>query len=386
MNDIILGAHFYACGGGGALENGLALLEEIKQYFDSDSEVHVQYINITEVNDNDQLPVLAAMGAPQQFLKKGYNRSPVSAFNTLQSLTTKTFSALSPVETGPIAYGMSLLAAAANNIPILNGDGGGRAFPCLQLSTFANVDLDEPISAAPCILTSEKSRQEDGGIITIDCQSSVDIDAITRGIISTSKSFDQRASLAAFAMTGQQLKQPNACVPDMLLQSKVLGQKIREYVSDNLSCFNAIETLNGSQCMMKGRLNNIYSATNNGFDWVTLEFIDEISNQTFYVIAQNENMILWSEKLSTPMAMAPDLICCISEDATLMSNDEILNAWNKDTQDDRLKNMAIFTLPAASQINQPWFHEQFSNIFKRFGYFGCYRPLQVMNDGDHHAK
>ncbi|QMV13926.1 S-methyl thiohydantoin desulfurase domain-containing protein [Vibrio spartinae] len=374
LADVILGAHFYACGGGGAQKNGEELLKEIDKLFASTSDVQVQYIDIHEVQDTDQLPVLAAMGAPQKFLQKGYRSSPVTAFNDLEKTKNTTFSTLSPVETGPIAYGMSLLVAADRKIPIINGDGGGRAFPCLQLSTFANLALESPIAVSPCVLTSEKYLKEDGGVIAIGCKSSADVDAMTRGIISQSKSFDDRASLASFAMTGRQLKQTNAVVPGMLLKAKALGQHIRQCIEDQLSCFDVIETLDGAQCVMKGRLNNIITMTGNGFDWVAQEYQQDHSGKKYYVISQNENMILWADDLSMPVAMAPDLICCLSSDASLMSNDEIIDAWKADQDDPRLKEMAIFTVDAAPQINQPWFHEHFSEIFRRFGYFGNYHP------------
>lgn len=374
LADIILGAHFYACGGGGALKNGRDLLNEVSKVLDEKG-TEIEYIDLVEVNDTDRLPVMAAMGAPQKFLEKGYSKSPITAFNALEELCNTQFSTLSPVETGPIAYGMSLLVAAAKGIPIINGDGGGRAFPCLQLSTFANIGLKEPIAVAPSVLTSEKSIDDDGGLITIECDSSIDVDAMTRGIISTSQSFDERASLASFNMTGKQLKQPNALVPDMLIKSKKLGARIRECRSDNLSCFSAIEQLDGANCVMQGQLSNILTMTVNGFDWVAQEYSSNCSTKKFYVVSQNENMLLWSDDMSTPIALAPDLICCISSDASLMSNDEIINAWNESDPihpDPRLQEMAIFTLPAAEQINQPWFHDNFSIIFKKFGYFGNY--------------
>ena len=378
LADIILGAHFYACGGGGALKNGEELLLEIDKHFKSKSEVQIQYIDLAEIHDTDRLPVMAAMGAPQKFLEKGYSHSPISAFNALEELNTSTFSTLSPVETGPIAYGMSLLVAAAKSIPIINGDGGGRAFPCLQLSTFANINLGNPIAVSPCVLTSEKAIHEDGGMITINCDSSIDVDAMTRGIISSSTSFDDRASLASFSMTGKQLKQPNALVPDMLIKSKKLGARIRECISGNLSCFGAIDELDGAHCVMQGKLNSIRTTTVDGFDWVTQEYISNCSTKIFYVMSQNENMILWSNDMATPIALAPDLICCISSDAALMSNDEIVEAWNENSLDPSLQEMAIFTLPAPSQINQSWFHDNFAKIFKQLGYFGSYHsPMTI---------
>ncbi|KXF83237.1 DUF917 domain-containing protein [Enterovibrio coralii] len=381
MQDAILGAHFYACGGGGALVNGEDLLRAVSSYFPDEQSVCIEYLDIQDVKDTDTLPVLAAMGSPQKFLEKGYSKSPITAFEQLEEATQTRFTTLSPVETGPVAYGMSLLVAAAKNIPIINGDGGGRAFPCLQLSTFANVDLDHPISVSPAMLTSEKSLSEDGGVIRIDCQSSTDVDAMTRGIISTSESFDHRASLASFPMTGRQLKQENAVVADMLMKSIELGRDIRQLVNDKLSCFSAIEKLAGSQLVMKGRLTNVETKTVGGFDWVTLEYKEEKTNRKFTAISKNENMLVWADDMTTPVAMAPDLICCISSDATLMSNDEVIDAWEDDPESETLKNMAIFVLPASKEIDQPWFHKNFIEILQKLGYHGSYHtPIPMAKE------
>lgn len=371
---IILGAHFYACGGGGALENGTSLLNEIKTFFGSAEQVKVACRDIQEFKDSDQLAVLAAMGAPDEFLKKGYGKSPVKSFEEYQKIKQTTFSTVSPVETGAIAYGMSLLTAAVFDIPMINGDGGGRAFPCLQLSTFANDALEVPIAVSPCVLCSETTIAEGGASIQIECNSSADIDAMTRGIISYSSSFDQRASLASFAMNGAQLKQTNAVVPDMVTKCLELGRQLSECQAHNKPCFEVLNQLPGAQQVMYGELISINSQTQGGFDWVTLQYTAKDTGENFYVISQNENMLLWTDRLSEPVAMGPDLICCVTGNATLMSNDEILSAWQANPKDPRFQDMAIYTLPAAQQIQQPWFHEQFSTIFQKFNYFGRYHP------------
>jgi DUF917 family protein len=375
---LLLGAHFYACGGGGALANGQSLLDTIAQHVGGKAQVRIAAIDVEALGDHDLLPVLAAIGAPKEYLEKGYGKSPITAFDALQRCKNVQFSSVSPVETGPIAIGMSLLVAAFYDIPILNGDGGGRAFPCLQLSTFANPELDSPIAVSPAMLTSENSLQQDGAVLSIACSSSKDMDAMIRGIISNSVSFDHRASLAAFAMTGSQAKQQNAIVPGTLTHSLQLGRDIAECTASGQPCFRAIEQLNGAQCVMRGQLTNITLTTQGGFDWVTLEYRDHQFPRTKYsVIAQNENMLLWSDAYSFPLAMAPDLICCLSADATLMSNDEIFVAWHQHPDDERFKDMAIFTLPAAPQIQKRWFHDNFAQIFQRFGYYGCYHQFNT---------
>jgi len=373
LDDILVGAHFYACGGGGAMANGRQLLEEIKKQLIIKGLDYVTYINPMDVPDDEWLPVVAAMGSPQKFLKYGYSTSPLSAFIALQNLMKKrlnnpdfTFCSVTPVECGVVAYMMSFLVGVNLGIPVVNGDGGGRAFPSLEMATFANPNVKADIQVSPCVLTSEQTVIEGGVSMTLDCPSAITIDQLTRSLISIGVGFEERASFSGFAMTGSQLKQPNALVHQTLISARDLGRNIRE----SSNPVKTIQSLLEADLICEGQITRVESSTHAGYDWLDV-YITDAQQQEYIVVVKNENMMVWSKQADTPLVLAPDLICYIQPNGTVLSNTEIELHFQ---QSSKSLPIALFSLRAPKEIDNPWFHTQFAKVFESYGYNGAYHP------------
>jgi DUF917 family protein len=372
LDDIILGAHFYACGGGGALENGRQLVEETKKALQKRGLDYIEFLAPQDVPDNGWLPVLGAMGAPQQFLKYGYGKSPVSAFLTHERLLqvrlgnpSLTFCSMIAAESGTIAHGMALLVAATLGLPIVDGDGAGRAIPTLQMVTFANPDTKANIQLPPCVLTSETAVKEGGASLTLDCNDSASVDALARGIISAGAGFEDRASLSCFAMTGGQVKQPNAIVCNTLSKARDLGRSVRTS-TDPVKTVAALPT---AKLVCQGEITKVESSTRGGFDWLDVHI--KAGGDEYVVVAKNENMLVWSKQHDTPLVLSPDLICYIQPDGTVLSNSEIEAHFQQNTSS---MPVALFSLRADKAIDAPWFHQQYAAVFESYGYYGPYHP------------
>jgi len=372
LDDIILGAHFYSCGGGGALANGQQLVEETKAALKKRGVDYVEFFRPEDVPDDGWLPVLGAMGAPQKFLEYGYGKSPVSAFLTHERLLqirlgnpSMSFCSMVPAESGSIAHGMALLVAGTLGLPIVDGDGAGRAIPCLQMVTFANPDTSANIQLSPSILTSETSVKAGGVSLNLDCNEAATLDALARGIISAGAGFEERSSLSCFAMTGGQMKCPDALVHNTLTKARDLGRAIR-LSSDPIKTITALPT---AKLISQGEITRVKSSTRGGFDLLEVHIK---SDQTEYVVvAKNENMLIWSKQHDTPIVLSPDLICYIQPDGTVLSNSEIEANFQKNTTS---MPVALFSLCADKAIDAPWFHQQYAEVFESYGYYGPYHP------------
>jgi len=373
LDDIILGAHFYACGGGGALKNGTDLIDQTKAVLKKRGVDFVEYYAPKDVPDDGWLPVLGAMGAPQKFLQDGYGKSPVSAFKEHQRLMqvrlgnpSFSFSSMAAAECGTIAHGMALLVAASQNLPIVDGDGAGRAVPSLPMLSFANPETKANIQLSPSVLTSETAVKEGGAILNLDCIDAATVDALARAIISAEAGFEERASLSCFAMTGGQMKQPGALVHNTLTNSRDLGRSIRTS-NDPVQTILSLPT---AQLICEGEITSIGTSTHGGFDWLDIHIKDK-QNHEYVVIAKNENMLVWSKQKDTPIALGPDLICYIQPDGTVLSNSEI--ALHFETSKKSMP-VALFSLRAPKAIDTPWMHQQFAEVFESNGYYGSYHP------------
>jgi len=372
LDDIILGAHFYGCGGGGAFENGLRLIEDAKQILQKRGLDYVKYLSPADVPDDGWLPVLGAIGSPQKYLKYGYGRSPVSAFLTHERLLQirlcnpkLSFCSMIPTETGTVAHSMAILVAATLGLPVVDGDGAGRSIPSLQMVTFSNPDTQAKVQLSPCVLTSETAVKDGGVNLNFDCVNSSSVDALARGVISSCAGFEERASLSCFAMTGGQVKQTNAIVHNTLTKSRDLGRKIR----NSTDPVKTIESLPTARLICQGEITKVDSFTRGGFDWLDVHI--KADDDEYVVVAKNENMMVWSRKNDTPMVLSPDLISYIQPDGTVLSNTEIESHFKSSTSS---MPVALFSMRADKAIDAPWFHKQYSEVFQSYGYYGPYHP------------
>ncbi len=209
LYDILKGAALLGSGGGGATVNGEDLIKAILNETD-----RVPCIEMEDIADNDSGAVLAGMGAPEAFAKYGFTKSPVRSFTLLEEAIGKDFPSQDspyslcckefafnytvPVETGPIAHFMSMWVAVKKGIAVINGDGGGRAFPSLAMCTFAANN----VQVAPSILVSETPVSKGGIETLLELTYPPDIDDLTRRMLG-SPIFNNVSALSCFAMRSE---------------------------------------------------------------------------------------------------------------------------------------------------------------------------------------
>lgn len=383
LDDIALGAHFYACGGGGTLANGQRLIANTKKTLLKRGVDHIPYLEADQIPDYGWFPVMSAIGSPQKLLHYDYGESPVNAFlGHEQLIKTRlgnpgfTFSTLMPADTSSITHSMALLVAASLELPVINGDGSGRAVSSLPMLSFANPDAGFNPQISPCLLASESSIDAGGAKISLDCHNISAVDALTRSIICSEAGFLGRASLSCFAMKGVQAKQPAVFVRHTMTKARDLGQALR--LSD--TPLSVIEALPTAKMICQGYVNNVNAKTHEGFDWLEVH-IENDQQEEFVVVAKNENMLIWSNKSDSPLAMAPDLICYIQPDGTLLSNAEIQHHCQNSSMP---LPICLYSLQADETMIQPWFHQQYAAIFKHCGYYGSYHPPEHSDAGAQH--
>ena len=379
LQDILLGAHLFASGGGGAMENGEQLIKEIVEHYPPGA-VKVPFIDPIKVEDNAQIAVMAAMGAPLSFLEMGFGESPVRAFKAHQKAIANIssnsefeFNHLVPIESGVIAHAMCLNVAAQLNLPIVDGDGGGRAFPSLQMATFASTLKGDPVRLSPAVLCSEESYDEMGTTITFEQKSPATLDQLTRAIISCGVGFENRASLSCFAMDGKTLRSPNKLVRNTLSRARATGSAIREANAYGYNPIDVVLNDTGGSLLFQGTLQDVSTHTSNGFDLLTVTLNN--CSERVVVIAKNENMIVWNDNHHQPLAMAPDIISYMTPEGKVLGNTELSDLFRKGERPD----ICLLGIPAPEAIINSYFIEQFQQVFRKIGYFGDFASLATLS-------
>ncbi|MGB9940856.1 DUF917 family protein [Methanosarcina sp.] len=165
LENILEGSVLLASGGGGAREDGKSLMRAIL-----DEGKRVEYISPENVGDKEYMAVVGGIGAPEAVKEFGFGYSARRAFELLEKVSKagvlpNAFSCALSGETGAVSQFITMLVAVQKNIPVVDGDGAGRAFPSLQMATFASNPEEIPIS--PVVLVNSKRVGERGTEIVL---------------------------------------------------------------------------------------------------------------------------------------------------------------------------------------------------------------------------
>lgn len=361
LADILDGVVFYASGGGGPKKTAAEIMKSILEISD-----RVPYVEPGKLGAERWAPVLAAMGSPDYFDKYGFTHAPATSFDIHQEVLQKDlfshghgggfrFSAAAPVESGALAHFMSMLVAVQRGVAVVDGDGGGRAFPSLAMSTYAA----QGVAVSPGALASEAKLSDGGTNLVYQQQSAEAIDNLTRAVIGTPQ-FNNVSSLSSFAMDGATLAK--VIVPHTLTRARDLGRTLRRNPGDALA---AVLEATGGYLLFRGVVTSISSVTSGGFDHgvVTIENDD---GETATVVNENENLIAWSSRRDRPLALAPDSICYLGKNGETMSN---VGLQEK-------QFVYLIGLAAVPQIRIPYFFDIFGQTLATMGYYGPYVPIE----------
>lgn len=380
LYDILNGAVLLASGGGGARKNGEAMIEAILQLTD-----HVACLDISEVRPDQYGVVLAGMGAPEKFIasQNHFTVAPILSFLRLTEAKRKnypspnpenstdpnfTYSYIIPVETGAVAHFMSMLVAARQQVAgqetfLLDADGGGRAFPSLAMSTFAAQGM--PVS--PCSLVTDQLVKDGGTEVLFSINDPAKVDDLSRALLETPE-FEDVAALACFSMTGAEITTSASVIPYTLSKAREIGVLLRtanDPVKALLEYF--LKTDGYATLLINGVVKEIQQNTTGGFDFGTI--IISNGEEDVSILNQNENIIAWSNLKTQALAMAPDLICYLDPTSALpMSNADIIQG----------QPIMVIGL-RAPWLRTPYFEDIFGMVWKKFGYFGKYAPIETLS-------
>jgi DUF917 family protein len=270
LEHILEGSVLFASGGGGARESGKFLIKAILN-----EGKRVEYIYPENADDKEYMAVVGGIGSPEAAKEFGFGYSAKRAFELLEKLSntgvlSNTFSYTVSGETGAVSQFIAMLVAVQRNIPVIDGDGAGRAFPKLQMATFASNPKEIPIS--PTVLVNSKSIDEGGTEIVLYQNNPSFVDEISRAIIE-SKEFNDIASFACFAMNGKAIK--NTIVRNTFTKTRDVGKIIKE--SQGINAINFLQKLEEKKRIQGYRLsqnelnstigiNSTKTAAQNGYE------------------------------------------------------------------------------------------------------------------------
>ena len=193
LSALSLGAAVLGTGGGGDPYIGrLALRRQIER-----TGLEPELIDLDSVSDDALVVPVGMGGSPSVALEKLLAESFADApLRRLEAVLGRPADAVIPFEIGGINSLMPLLTACATGLPVVNGDGMGRAFPTLERTTFGIAGVP------PCPVAVLNEHGET--VIIEGVRTHARTEKVARAVF---VEFGGACACAMYAMTGLQVKQ-----------------------------------------------------------------------------------------------------------------------------------------------------------------------------------
>jgi DUF917 family protein len=306
LDDIAVGGAILGTGGGGDPYIGKLMAQQaIRKYGP------VRLIDVEAVKDDALVVPCAMMGAPTVMVEKIPRGDEIMlAFRKLERFLGKKIGAVLCAEAGGLNSTIPFVVGAAAGIPVVDGDGMGRAYPELQMVTFTM----HGVSATPMVVVDDK-----GNSVLLECIDNKWTERLAR---TATIEMGGSALIALYPMTGKVAKK--AALRGTLTQARQLGRILRESRAAHADAVKAIRTELNAATIFQGRVQDIERRTVGGFARGEAKFagVDDYHGHSFRIGFQNEFLI--AERDGEPIVTTPDLITLLDVDTGVPITTETL--------------------------------------------------------------
>ncbi len=311
VDDLCTGAAFLGAGGGGdPYIGGLMVKGELA------AGGRIEIVDPDRLDAEALVIPTAMMGAPTVLLEKiPSGEEPIRALRTVEAALGRRAQATMPTEVGGINSTIPLFVGARLGLPVVDADGQGRAFPELQMETFAI----KGVAGTPMGIADEN-----GDHATIMTDDHLRMERIARGITIR---FGGVAYFANYPMVGAQVRE--ASVKRTLSLARDIGRVIngargrRDEPIEALCAFMATTDYSVAKRIFNGKIVDVDRRTSEGF---TLGKVTIDGQAPFLgrctISFQNENLVATAD--GEHLAVVPDIISILDQETAIPITNETL--------------------------------------------------------------
>jgi DUF917 family protein len=300
VDDLARGAAILGTGGGGDPYVGsLMLRQAIRDHGPID------LVDVETLGDDDFAVPFAMMGAPTVLVEKIPNGAEmVESLRALERYRGETAKAILCAEIGGINALLPLVLAARTGLPVVDGDGMGRAFPQLQMVTYHIFG----VPASPMVMTDEYSNA-----VIFECAQAADVERLGRHLV---VAMGGGSNICLYPMHGRDAKR--SMVRTTISMALGLGRTIREARRSSGDPFDAVlgylrTTPYYQHCrvLFEGKTVDLLRETKAGWALgrVIVDGTGACTGRRMDVQFQNEHLI--AREGAVVRAIVPDLIAVL---------------------------------------------------------------------------
>lgn len=325
LERIEIGAGILGTGGGGNPYLGRIMARELLR-----AGHRITVVNVDEVPDDALVTSIGGMGAPVISIERPpqgdeYQR----ALRALERHVGSTFTHIVPGEIGGSNSTRPLIAGAQTGLPVIDGDGMGRAFPELQMCTF----MMEGVPAMPAALADYNGY-------TVIFDHATDPQVLERYARAVTIQMGGAAGYAFPVMTGADLKR--TVIPGTMTLAHRLGDAVLQARGEHRDPVAAVLDVMGGIALFQGKITDVSRELVGGFarGKVTIQGNGGDHGGTLIIDFQNENLIA-RDGDGTVRAVVPDLICIVDQETAAPVTTEVLRYGLR---------VAVLGIPAPEQL------------------------------------
>ncbi|MYG42291.1 MAG: DUF917 domain-containing protein [Rhodobacteraceae bacterium] len=307
LEAIEIGAAILGTGGGGNPYIGkLRCREELRKGR------QINIIPLHELSDDAWVVSLGGIGAPVVGVEKiEQGEECLRALYALEKETGNKIDAVISSEIGGANAMEPMLTGAQAGIPVVDGDGMGRAFPEMQMCTWSIYGH----KSTPSAMADEK-----GSIIIIrDTTSEIALERFARATV---VEMGAAGAIALAPMRGSFVKR--YAIPNTITQALQLGRSVLESQINNSDPISTVLEKEDGQLVMIGKIIDLERHLKGGFavGHVNVEGFGDFRGKLGEIYLQNEFLVF---KLDGEVkACVPDLIVVLEADTGLPITTEML--------------------------------------------------------------
>jgi len=351
LQRIATGAGILGTGGGGSTYLAFLMVREQIR-----AGAKVRIIQSDELKDDDFILPLGGIGAPTVGIERMDDGNEGSRLvRAIEKVTRQKITALVADEIGGGNGLVAMLTAAQLDLPVVDADGMGRAFPETQMTSF--FIYGQP--TAPAALTDAC-----GNLVVVDtATSATQLENIMR---SATVAMGCSAMMSTAPMNGSFVKQ-NA-IPGTVSQAWTLGTAVHTALENKTDPVVAITKEANGKHLITGKVVDVVKRIEGGFvrGSLTIDGIDRDSGRRVTIDLQNEYLVAAED--GQHHAMVPELICIVDA--------ETGHAIGTEEQRYGLR-VAVLVLPAPAKLTTAIALESVGP--RAFGYDFDYSPGAVRN-------
>jgi len=353
LMEITLGSSILATGGGGDPEIGL-----LWAYNVVDQGHPIVMVDPDAVPDDALVTIAGCLGAALVLTEKPPNGQELGwCYQALGKYMGRPVEAVIPPEAGGVNTPVPMAVAGAVGVPCIDGDGMGRAFPELQMTSF----YINGVSPAPTASADEK-----GHVCIADAPDALMAERIARNV---AMAYGGISWIAGYPMTGGQVKETG--ILRSVTRAWELGKSVLRCRKEHTDPVAEICRITSGVCAFRGKITDIRrefgAETSKGFSLgrVIMEGIEAWAGQRAEIDFQNEWLILRVD--GDILCTTPDLIAIVdSETGEPIRTDVVKYGYRG----------SVVLMPADRRMRTPKGVETFGPRY--FGYDLDYVPVEQL--------